>query len=104
MKVSLPLGGGKVLKETVYANFMAEQEIGKVTHYFDKAGVAVVKLSGDISTGDTLKFKKGDVEFTDVVESMQINHEPVISAKAGEEVAIKISQKAKEGTVLYKVD
>lgn len=83
---------------------MAEQEIGKVTHYFDKAGVAVVKLSGDIATGDTLKFRKGETEFTDVVESMQVNHEPVISAKAGDEVAIKISQQAREGATLYKMD
>ena len=83
---------------------MAEKEVGRVTHYFDKAGVAVVKLSGAISTGDTIKFKKGDAEFTDIVESIQVNHEPMISAKAGDEVAIKISQQAKEGATLYKVD
>ncbi len=83
---------------------MAEKEVGRVTHYFDKAGVAVVKLSGAISTGDAIKFKKGDAEFTDIVESIQVNHEPMISAKAGDEVAIKISQQAKEGATLYKVD
>ncbi|KKS25825.1 MAG: hypothetical protein UU84_C0036G0001, partial [Candidatus Yanofskybacteria bacterium GW2011_GWC2_41_9] len=30
---------------------MAEKEIGKVVHYFDKAGVAVVKLSGSVAVG-----------------------------------------------------
>ncbi len=83
---------------------MAEKEIGKVVHYFDKAGVAVVKLSGSVSTGDALKIKKGENEFTDIVESMQIEHEPVMSAQSGQEVAIKVSQKTKEGAVVYKVE
>ena len=81
---------------------MAEKEIGKVVHYFDKAGVAVVKLSGPLSTGDAVKVKKGESEFTDVIGSMQVDHKPVSSGKSGEEVAIKISQKAKEGATVFK--
>lgn len=84
--------------------FMAEKEIGKVVHYFDKASVAVVKLLSPVSVGDTIKIKKGEDEFTDTVESMQIEHESITSAKAGEEAAIKISQKTKEGAVVYKLE
>jgi len=83
---------------------MAEKEIGKVIHYFDKLGVAVVKLAGSISVGDAIKVKKGGDEFTDIVESMQVEHEPVTSAQAGQEVAIKISQKTKEGAAIFKVE
>ena len=81
-----------------------EKEIGKVTHYYNKAGVAVVKLSDKIALGDEIKFKRGDAEFTEKVGSMQIDHENVDSAKNGDEVAIKISQPTKEGTVVYKVE
>lgn len=83
---------------------MAEKEIGKVVHYFDKLGVAVVKLTGSISVGDAVKVKKGESEFTDIVESMQVEHEPVTSAQAGQEVAIKISQKTKEGAEIFRVE
>ena len=83
---------------------MPEKEIGKVVHYFDKAGVAVVKLSGSIAVGDAIKIRKGENEFTDIVQSMQIDHEPVTSAQFGQEVAVKISQKTKEGASVSKVE
>lgn len=79
-----------------------EKEIGKVIHYFDKAGVAVIKLSEKLSAGDTVKFKKGESEFTDTISSVQVEHESVQSGKAGDEVAIKVSRKAKEGTLVFK--
>ncbi|OGF65933.1 hypothetical protein A3I27_01745 [Candidatus Giovannonibacteria bacterium RIFCSPLOWO2_02_FULL_43_11b] len=83
---------------------MADEIIGKVTHFYDKLGVAVVKLTDKLSTGDKIKVVKGDNEFTDVVVSMQINQESVSSAKAGEEVAVMISKVAKEGSIVYKID
>ena len=81
-----------------------EKEIGKVIHYYDKLGVVVVRLSGSLATGDAVKIKKGESEFTDIVESMQVEHAPVMSAQAGQEVAIKISQKTKEGASVSKVE
>ena len=83
---------------------MEEKEIGKVIHYFDKAGVAVVRLSSALKTGDTIKFKRGDEEFMEAVSSMQVDHAAVTSGKSGDEVAIKISQKTKEGVHVYKVE
>ena len=83
---------------------MAEKEIGKVTHFYDKLSVAVVKLTDPLSTGDKIKIKKGESEFEDAVASMQVDHEAVTSAKRGQEVAIKISQKTKEGASVFKVE
>ena len=83
---------------------MAETELGKVTHYFDKAGVMVVLLSSKIAKGDTIKIKRGDAEFEEKIESMQIEHQNIDSAKAGDEVAIKISQPTKEGALVCKVE
>jgi len=80
---------------------MAQKEIGKVNHWYDKAQVAVVKLSGNIKVGDKIKVKKGDSEFEEIVSSMQVDHKAVNSGKKGDEVAIQLSEKTKEGAVIY---
>lgn len=82
---------------------MADQEIGKVVHYYDKAMVAVVKLKEKIRQGDEIKVVKGDNEIELKVESMQLNHEPITEGKAGEEVAIKLPSATKEGAAVYQL-
>jgi hypothetical protein len=71
--------------------------IGKVTHYFDKIGVAVLKLAKTLAAGDTVKFSGHGQEFIQTIDSMQINHQPVEKAKPGDDVAIKVLQRVKEG-------
>ena len=81
-----------------------EKEVGKVTHWYDKAGVAVLDLSSALKIGDKVKVKKGEEEFEETLSSMQVDHKNVSSAKKGDEVAVKFSQKAKEGAVIYKTE
>jgi putative protease len=80
------------------------KEIGKVIHYFDKAMVAVIRLTDSLSVGDSMKFVHGESEFSQLVESMEIEHKKIQSAGKGDEVAMKVEQKAKEGTKVYKVE
>ncbi|MCI0619991.1 hypothetical protein L0Y40_03105 [Candidatus Wolfebacteria bacterium] len=80
-----------------------EKQIGTVTHWFDKIGVAVLKLTAPLKVGDTVKFRRGDDEFEETVSSMQIDHESVEKAKKGDDAAVKLSQEAKEGTQVLKV-
>lgn len=80
-----------------------ETNVGKVVHYYEKAGVAIVEVSGKIAVGDTLKFQRGEEAFEQEVTSMQVDHQSVESAKKGDAVGIKVDQKAKEGTVVSKV-
>lgn len=75
--------------------------VGKVVHYYDKIGVAVTKLNKDIKIGDKLKFVHGDNVFEQTVESMQLEHASINEGKAGDEVAIKVNQVAKDGTLVY---
>lgn len=84
---------------------MADLKIGVITHYYDKIGVAVVKLSkGDLKIGDTVKIvdKSGD-EFTQTVNSMQIERADIEIAKARDEFGLKVEKAVKEGAVIYKV-
>ena len=83
---------------------MPEKEIGKITHWYDKIGVAVVKLTGSLKVGAQIKIRRGDEEFDTTVESMQIDHENVKSTKKGDEAAIKLQQKTKEGAIVYIAD
>jgi putative protease len=77
--------------------------VGEITHYFGKISVAVVKLEDTLRVGDTIKIVGGGNEFTQTVESMQIEHQPVQEAKAGESVGLKVLQKVKEGYKVYKL-
>ena len=80
---------------------MAEKQVGIVTHWYDKLGVAVVKLTGALKKGDTIMVRKGDEEFEETVSSLQINHADVAAAKKGDDAAIKLSQRAKEGAGVF---
>ena len=79
-------------------------KVGKVTHYFDKIGVAIVELSGDLATGDKIKFVRGGEDlFEQAVDSIQIEHEKKESASKGQVVGIKTSEAVKEGAEVFKI-
>ena len=82
---------------------MEDKPIGKVVHYFDKAQVAVVKLDGALKMGDGVKFSHGENEFTQTVESMQVDHKAINAGKKGDEVAVKLNQPTHEHALVYKV-
>jgi translation elongation factor EF-Tu-like GTPase len=77
--------------------------VGKVTHYFSKIGVAVIELSDALKAGDTIRIVGGETDFNQVVESMEIEHQTVKEAKAGDSVGLKVSQKVREGYKTYKL-
>lgn len=79
-----------------------DKQIGKVTHYYDKLGVAIVDLDqGSLKVGDSIKFKHGDDEFTQKIESLQIEHESVESVKKGDAFGLKVDKPAKPDTLVY---
>ena len=83
---------------------MPEKEIGEVVHYFDKAMVAVIKLTDNLRLGDQVKLTYHDNSFEQAVDSMEINHAKIEVGKAGDEVAIKVTGKAHENMKVYKVE
>jgi len=81
---------------------MGEKEIGKVSDYFEHVQVIAMTLSAPLKIGDTIQIKGGEVDFEQKIESMQIDRKPVTSAKKGDTVGIKISEKARKGYKVYK--
>ena len=81
-----------------------EQPIGKVTHYFDKLKVAVIELnkSGKLKVGDSIRIEGGELNYTQPVKSLQVDHEEVKSVKAGDDFGTKVTKKVHEGYRVYK--
>lgn len=80
-----------------------EKEVGKITHFFNKISVAVIELSDELKVGDTIKIVGHGQEFTQKVESMQIEHKNVEKAGKGDSIGLKVNQPVKKGDVVYKI-
>ena len=81
-----------------------EKPIGKITHYFSNIEVAVLDLTSPLKTGDTIRVVGGqETDFEQEVESMQVDHKEVKSAKKGDSVGMKIKEKVHEGYRVFKI-
>lgn len=77
-------------------------EVGKITHFFSKICVAVIELKRPLKVGDTIAVKGPTTDFEQAVDSMQIEHENVKEAKAGQSIGLKVAQRVRETDVVYK--
>lgn len=82
---------------------MTDTKVGKIVHYYDKIGVAVVKVASSIKVGDRIKISGHDKEFEQEVASMQVEHQNINQAKKGDDVGMKVDQPVKDGDEVYKV-
>jgi putative protease len=83
---------------------MERVKIGEVFHYFGKIGVAAIRLTdGDLAVGDTIQVQGPSTNLTQVVETMQIEHGSVSRAAGGQEVGVKLKERARERDLVYKV-
>jgi U32 family peptidase len=82
---------------------MEKREIGHVSHYFGKPKVAAIVLTGDLKVGDRIAFEGHTTDFEVVVDSIQIEHESLKEAGAGDNVGIRVPEKVREHDVVYKV-
>lgn len=76
---------------------------GDVTHYYSDISVAVVKVSSPLKVGDQISIEGATTNFRQKVDSMQINHNSIAEAKAGDEIGMKLKGKAREGDTVYKI-
>jgi putative protease len=83
---------------------MAEEQVGVITHYFGKIGVAAVRITaGEITVGDTIRIKGHTTDFIETIASIQMEHGSVPSARTGDEVGIKVSAIAREHDAVFKL-
>jgi translation elongation factor EF-1alpha len=77
-------------------------EVGQITHFFSKINVAIVELKTALNVGDNVAIKGPTTDFEQNVDSMQIEHENVQSAQAGQSIGLKVKQRVRETDVVYK--
>jgi len=83
---------------------MAEEKIGEVMKFFSKPSVAAIKITaGTVNVGDTLKFVGHTTDFSETVESMEVNNQKIDKASAGDFIGLKVKDRVREGDEVFKV-
>jgi len=72
------------------------KEVGKITHFFSK-------MSAPLSVGDKIRIQGPTTDFEQTIQSMQIEHEDVKTAKAGQSIGLKVNERVREKDTVYKV-
>lgn len=74
-----------------------EETVGNVTHYYSDLKVATVQLiKGAIRKGCIIHIKGATTDFTQPVESMKLEHQPIDQASACQSVDIKVNDRVEE--------
>ena len=82
-----------------------EKEIGFVEHFFGHLSVAAIKITGgELKVGDTVHLKGHTTDFTEKIETMQIDHKDVQVAKAGDDIGVKMVGKCREHDKVFLVE
>ncbi len=80
-----------------------EIRIGRITHYFNRLGVAVLELTGELEVGDQICIVGRITDFEQQVGSLEINHQKVHQVGSGSEVALKVIEPVRPGDKVFKV-
>lgn len=81
-----------------------EEEIGRVTHYFPKIGVAVVEVTAEsLKVGEIVRIKGHTSDFTQSVESLQKEHLAIPEIKKGDSAGLKVKEHVREGDKVYRI-
>ena len=80
-----------------------EMQVGKITHYLPKIGVAVADITdGSIKVGDEIRIKGHTTDFKQKVTSMQIEHDKVQIAEPGQAIGLKVEGPVREHDLIFK--
>jgi len=83
---------------------MEEKKVGEVIKYFSKIGVAAIRLNeGALKVGDQIRIVGHTTDFTQTLESMQIENNSVQEAGPGADIGVKVKEKVREHDVIYRI-
>jgi len=83
---------------------MPEEEVGVIVKFFAKPSVAAIEVTkGSIRKGDTLMYKGHTTDFTEQVESLEVDNQPVDEAKPGDMIGVKVGERVREKDMVFKV-
>jgi translation elongation factor EF-Tu-like GTPase len=82
---------------------MPEIKVGTVSDFFAHPVVAGIELSAELNVGDVIRIKGHTTDMELIVSSMQVDNNSVTSAKAGDAVGIKVTERVRPGDEVYKI-
>jgi len=75
-----------------------------VTHYYSQPSVAVLRLeSGTLRVGDVIHIHGHTTDFSQRVESLEVNHAPATEVGPKDDFGLKVVGHVREHDVVYKV-
>jgi hypothetical protein len=77
--------------------------VGIIGYYFNKIGVAVIEMKESLQVGDSIHIIGNTTDFTQKLNTMQIENSPVYHVNRGDEVAIKVKHPVQDGDDVYKI-
>jgi hypothetical protein len=82
-----------------------EQRIGVVTHYYGHLSVVAMQLEpgATLRVGDIIHIRGHTTDFTQEVESLEVNHAPVAEVAPNDDFGLKVVEHAREHDVVFKV-
>lgn len=83
----------------------SEQRIGVVTHYYSHLSVAIMQLDpgATLRVGDVIHIWGHTTDFTQKVESLEVDHAPVAEVGPKDDFGLKVTEHAREHDVVFKV-
>jgi len=83
----------------------AEQRIGVVTHYYSHLSVVAMQLEPGttLRVGDVIHIRGHTTDFTQKIESLEVNHAPVTEVAPNDDFGLKVIEHAREHDIVYKV-
>lgn len=91
----------KIAKARPAAKEKKEKTLGIVDHFFGHISVAAIKVKSPFKVGDVIHVKGHTTDFTQGIDSMQIEHQNVMRAKKGDDIGIKVKEKVRQHDVVY---
>ena len=82
---------------------MPEEEVGQVSDFFARVGVAGVQLTSTLKVGDTIHLKGHTTDLQMTVSSMQLDRVEIQEGRPGQAVGIKVPDRVRHGDTVYKV-
>lgn len=80
------------------------EKIGVVTHYFDEARVASIKIEkGSVRSGDWIEIQGNISSLRQKVDSIQLDNQPIQEALEGQDVGIRVIRPVKAGDVIVRL-
>jgi hypothetical protein len=83
----------------------AGQRIGVVTHYYSHLSVVAMQLEPGttLRVGDVIHIRGHTTDFTQKVESLEVNHAAVTEVGPNDDFGLKVVEHAREHDIVHKV-